>query len=70
MERNEKSKMLKQVPGVCTHTNFYAAPRYSVPAVEVLPAGTVQEREIPPYMDVQTASTPQTRTLCQGAVKN
>lgn len=65
-----KTKMLKQVSGVCTDTNFHAAPRYRVPAAELLPAGTVQEREMPPYTDIQTALTSQTRTLSQEAVKN
>lgn len=69
MERNEKSKMLKQVSRVCTDTIVYAAPRYSVPAAELLPAGMVREREMSPYTDVQTALTSQTRTWCQGAVK-
>lgn len=62
--------MLKHVSGACIDTNFYAAPRYSVPPIEQLTAGMVQERKMLPYMAVQTALTSQTRTLCQGAVKN
>jgi len=44
--------MLKQVSEVCVNISLFAAPSYQVPTTELLPTGTVKEREMPPDTDV------------------
>lgn len=61
--------MLKQVSEICVDINIYAAPSYQFPTVEPLPTGTVQQREMSPYMDVTDTLNFQNHNIVSGSCK-